>query len=117
MAFTTVGVASSLMVWDIFTAQHKIEAVLRNSLSALSEVGAFAVQVAVEAAVTSAVAEVELGVFIVSLAGLVAGVAAPAFFSSPQVGSTLTSDHHRQQAGASSNRPHVPHRYRYSGRQ
>lgn len=85
VASATVGVAllvltAGFMVWDIFTAEHKIEAVLRNGLSTLSEIGAFAVQVSVEAAVTTAVADMELGVFVVSLAGFVAGTIAGLLF-------------------------------------
>ncbi|WJX46646.1 hypothetical protein P8452_33425 [Trifolium repens] len=73
-------VSAGLMVWDIFTAEHKLEAVLTNSLTTLSEIGAFAVQVAVEGAVTEAVADMELGVFVVSLAGFVVGTAAGLLF-------------------------------------
>ncbi len=85
MVSTAAGVAvllatAGLMVWDIFTAEHTVEAVLRNSLNALAEVGAFAVQVVVEGAVTEAVADLELGVFVVSMAGLVAGAVAGLLF-------------------------------------
>ncbi|SPT15544.1 unnamed protein product [Triticum aestivum] len=65
-------VAAGLMVWDIFTAAHKLETVLHSSVNALSAVGAFAVQVAVEGAIAEAVVDVEMGVFLVSLAGFVA---------------------------------------------
>lgn len=85
MVSTAAGVAvllatAGLMVWDIFTAEHTVEAVLRNSLNALAEVGAFAVQVVVEGAVTEAVADLELGVFVVSMAGFVAGAVAGLLF-------------------------------------
>lgn len=85
LASTALGIAvlvvsAGLMVWDIFTAADKIEAVLTNSLSVLSDIGAFAVQVAVEGAVTMALADVELGVFFVSLAGFVAGTVAGLLF-------------------------------------
>jgi hypothetical protein len=80
LGIAVLVVCAGLMVWDIFTAEYKIEAVLTNSLSTLSEIGAFAVQFAVEGAVTEAVADVELGVFIVSLAGFVAGTVAGLLF-------------------------------------
>jgi hypothetical protein len=80
LGIAVLVVGAGLMVWDIFTAEYKIEAVLTNSLSTLSEIGAFAVQFAVEGAVTEAVADVELGVFIVSLAGFVAGTVAGLLF-------------------------------------
>ncbi|XP_058727806.1 uncharacterized protein LOC131599488 [Vicia villosa] len=80
LGIAVLVVSAGLMVWDIFTAEHKIEAVLSNSLSKLSEIGAFAVQLAVEGAVTDAVADLELGVFLVSLAGFVAGTVAGLLF-------------------------------------
>lgn len=66
--------AAGVMAWDIFTAEYKMDAVLHDSMTALSAVGAFAVQVSVEAAVTEAVVDLEAGVFIVSLAGYVSCV-------------------------------------------
>jgi hypothetical protein len=75
-----LAVAASLMVWDIFTAEDKLEAIVHDSVSALADVGGFYVQVAVEAAVTEALADVELGVFLVSVAGFVAGTGAGLLF-------------------------------------
>lgn len=75
-----LAVAASLMVWDIFTAEDKLETVIHDSVNVLADVGAFYVQVAVEAAVTEAVADLELGVFLVSLAGFVAGTGAGLLF-------------------------------------
>jgi hypothetical protein len=69
--------AAGVMVWDIFTAEYKMEAVLHDSMTALTAIGAFAVQVAVEGAVV----DLELGVFLVSLAGFVAGAVAGLIFS------------------------------------
>ncbi|XP_021751293.1 uncharacterized protein LOC110716949 [Chenopodium quinoa] len=73
-------VCAGLMVWDIFTAEHQLEAVLTNALSAISEIGAFTVQVLVEAAVSEAVADLELGVFVVAVSGFVVGTASGLLF-------------------------------------
>ncbi|WJX46634.1 hypothetical protein P8452_33414 [Trifolium repens] len=80
LGIAVLVVSAGLMVWDIFTVEHKIEAVLTKSFEAVSEIGAFAVQVAVEGAVTEAMLNVELGVFFVSLAGFVAGTVAGLLF-------------------------------------
>ncbi|KNA18381.1 hypothetical protein SOVF_071270 [Spinacia oleracea] len=66
-------VSAGLMVWDIFTAEHKVEALLNSSLTAFKDIGAFAVQMAVDGAVMEALADAELGVLYVSMAAFVAG--------------------------------------------
>uniref|UniRef100_A0A0D9W3D4 Uncharacterized protein n=1 Tax=Leersia perrieri TaxID=77586 RepID=A0A0D9W3D4_9ORYZ len=72
---------AGLIVWDIYTAEHTLEATVHRTLNVLSDVGQFAVQVAVEAAVTDMLVDVELGVFVVSLAGFVVGTAAGFLFA------------------------------------
>lgn len=87
VASTAFGVAvllvnAGIMVWDIVTAEHKAEAVLRTTMTALSAVGAFAVQVAVETAVAPIVVGLEVGgLLVVTIAGLVAGMVAGLIFT------------------------------------
>lgn len=86
-ASAALGVAvlvlqAGVMVWDIFTAEHPIEAALNNSLHTLADVaGGFVVQVAVEAAVTEALVEAEAGALVVSVAGFMAGAVAGLIFT------------------------------------
>ncbi|KMT04529.1 hypothetical protein BVRB_8g181910 [Beta vulgaris subsp. vulgaris] len=77
----SLAMSASMMVWDIFSAEHKLESVVSTAVSVLADVGAFAVQVAVNAAVTTAVANLELGVFAVSVAGFVAGALTGVLFA------------------------------------
>lgn len=72
--------AAGNMVWDVFTAEHNVEAVLRGSLNVMAAVGAFAVDVAVTGAVTKAVASLGAGLFATSLAGFVVGAIAGLIF-------------------------------------
>ncbi|CAO2823554.1 unnamed protein product [Amaranthus hypochondriacus] len=76
-----LAMSASMMAWDIFTAEHKLEAVLNSAISVLADIGAFAVQVAVSSAVSTAVANVTTGVFLVSLAGFIAGAVAGILFA------------------------------------
>lgn len=82
LGVTVLVLQAGVMVWDIFTAEHPIEAALSSSLHTLSDVvGGFVVQVAVEAAVTEALVETGAGVLVVSVAGFMAGAVAGLIFT------------------------------------
>ncbi|KAL9239912.1 hypothetical protein vseg_014184 [Gypsophila vaccaria] len=71
---------AALIAFDIFEAEYKLEAVIRNAFNVAAEVGAFAVQLAVEGAVV-ATAEFEgAGILIVAGAGFIAGSLAGLLF-------------------------------------
>lgn len=68
-----MAVTAGIMAWDIFTAEHKLEAALNSGVSLLSGAVSYAVQVSVTAAVGTVVANTQLATILVSAAGFVVG--------------------------------------------
>ncbi|XP_051222714.1 uncharacterized protein [Lolium perenne] len=79
-AISVFIMAAGNMVYDVYTAEHNAEAILRGSLNVMAAVGAFAVDVAVTGAVTKAVANAGAALFACSLAGFVVGAIAGLIF-------------------------------------
>ncbi|KAL9236734.1 hypothetical protein vseg_011369 [Gypsophila vaccaria] len=81
----SIGVAvlvttAALIAYDIFESEYKLEAIVRNAFNVASEIGAFAVQLAVEGALV-ATAEFEgASILVVAASGFIAGALAGLIF-------------------------------------
>ncbi|KAL9236737.1 hypothetical protein vseg_011372 [Gypsophila vaccaria] len=71
---------AALVAYDIFEAEYKLEAIVRNTLNVVSEVGAFAVQLAVEGALVTEAEFEGAGILIVAASGFIAGALAGLIF-------------------------------------
>nr|QIB03071.1 hypothetical protein [Oliveria decumbens] len=77
-----MAVSAGLMVWDIYTAEHKLEAALKNGVKKLSdEVASYLVRVSITSAVETVVAETEIATLLVSAAGFVVGTVVGLLFA------------------------------------
>ncbi|KAK9681834.1 hypothetical protein RND81_10G030800 [Saponaria officinalis] len=71
---------AALTAFDIFESEYKLEAIVRNTLNVASEVGAFAVQLAVEGALVTEAEFEGAGILFVAASGFIAGAVAGLIF-------------------------------------
>ncbi|KAK9681825.1 hypothetical protein RND81_10G030200 [Saponaria officinalis] len=81
----SIGVAvlvasSALIAFDIFESEYKLESIVRNAFNVASEVGAFAVQLAVESALVAQAEFDGAGILVVAASGFIAGALAGLIF-------------------------------------
>ncbi|KAK9681813.1 hypothetical protein RND81_10G029700 [Saponaria officinalis] len=74
-------VAAGLIAFDIFESEYKIEAIVRNTFNLATDVGVFAVQIAVESAIVSEIEFETAGMLLVAAGSFIAATVVGLIFA------------------------------------